>query len=174
MPNAIETRIESKNKKTPFSRWNITRLSSQTFSENPKIRVSGQDIDMRDYQNKNAVDCNIYEVLEKYNGDLKMTQAELNKKYVAISEELSEINNLADAHKLMDAGTKLWNGLPLDIRKEFNYSVGDFVKNGGKKLAVKIDQYNKMIAEQQAKYEAMAQPQTPSQTTEVKTETAVK
>lgn len=152
--NAIETRIETKNERTPFARWNINRISSQTFSENPKIRIAGKDISLKDYQNENATDTNIYEVLEKYNGDLKLTQEQLNKKYVALNDELTSIKSLADAHEMMNEGTKLWNSLDIDTRKQFGYSVNNFVKNGGTFLNKKIKEYNDFMKARDEKIKA--------------------
>lgn len=146
--NATEIRIETKNEKTPFSRWNINRISKQAFTENPKIRIAGKEIDMREYQNENARDTKIYEVLEKYNGDLKMTQEQLNKHYVALNDELAQINNLADAHKIINEGTKVWNSLDINIRKEFGNNVHNFIKNGETWLNKKINDYNELVKKQ--------------------------
>lgn len=143
--NAIEIRTETENEKTPFKRWNINRVAKQGFSENPTIRVAGKNLSLKDYTNENAIDTNIYEVLEKYNGDLKMTQEKLNNHYQAINDELAQINNLADATKIINEGTKVWNNLPLDIRKEFGYNINNFVKNGQKYATNKINEYNKLV-----------------------------
>lgn len=143
--NAIDYNDETKNEKTPFKRWNINRVAKKNFTENPTIRVSGKNISLKEYTNENAIDTNIYEVLEKYNGDLKMTQEKMNKHYQAISNEMAHINNLADATKIMDESKKVWNSLPLEMRKQFNNNIGTFAKNGQKYAQQKINEYNKMV-----------------------------
>lgn len=145
-----EIRIETTNKKTQFSRWNISRKSAQKFTEDPKIRVAGKDISLKEYQNNNAVDCNIYEIIEKYRGDLKLTAEMLNQKYVALQDELTEIKTLPDAIKQMQAGEKAWKELPLEIRAKFGYSVQNFIKNGANYVKNEIKSYNDAIAAKQA------------------------
>lgn len=140
-----EIRTETTNKKTQFSRWNIVRKSAQTFDENPKIRVSGKEISLKEYQNNNAVDCNIYQVLEKYRGDLKMTAEQLNMHYTAINDELTNIKTLPDAMMQIKEGEKAWNSLPLETRAKFGYSVQNFIKNGPKFLQDEIKKYNDKI-----------------------------
>lgn len=156
--NAIETRTETKNEKTPFSRWNINRVSKQTFDENPKVKIAGKFIDLREYTNANAEDTKIYDVMEKYNGDLKMTAEKLNNHYIAIDEELSKINTLQDAHERINQGTKVWNELPEKVRAKFNYSMKDFIVNGAKFAQGEIKKYNDMIAAEKAKWEAENKP----------------
>lgn len=141
----IENRNENTIKKTQFNRWNIIRKNSQTFDEDPKIKIKGHEISLKEYQNKNAEDCNIYEVLEKYNGNLKLTAEQLNEKHIYINEELTKIKSLPDALKVIEQGEKLWKELPSSIRKDFGNSVNNFIKNGNTYVNQKIKQYNATI-----------------------------
>ncbi len=164
---ATTTNIENKVEKTPFKRWNINRVAKQTFDENPTIRVSGKNISLKEYQNENAMDTNIYDVLEKYHGDLKLTQEALNNKYVAISDEMAQINNLADAYEIKNQAEKVWKELPLEIRREFGYSQDRFAKDGQKFAMKKVTEYNKLQEEIKLKNELAlkqqeAQKQLPS------------
>lgn len=147
---------EAKIEKTPFKRWNINRVAKQIFDEDPTIRVSGKNISLKKYQNANAEDTNIYDVLQKYHGDLTLTKEQLNKKYVAISDELAQINNLADAYAMKREAEKLWKELPLEIRKEFNYSQDHFAKNGAAFATKKVNEYKKLQAELKLKAEMEA------------------
>lgn len=139
-----EIRIETTNKKMPFKRWNIDRKNSIEFSENPKFRIQGKDISIKDYQNKNAVDCNIYEVIEKYRGDLKMTAEQLNQFHTEIDESLSNIKSMPDALMAIKAGEKAWKELPLDQRQKFGNSINRFLKDGPEYFKGEIKKYNEL------------------------------
>lgn len=140
-----EIRIVNNNEKTPFARWNIDRKFAIKFSEDPKFRIQGKNISIREFTNKNAVDTNIYEVIEKYRGDLKMSAAELNQFHNEIAQELKEIKNLPDALMQMKAAEEAWKNLPIDIRKDFGNSIQRFIKNGSSYLNKKITAYNKQM-----------------------------
>lgn len=148
MTNATEIRNETSIKKTPYTRWNIRRENSIKFSEDPKFRIEGKDVSIKEVQNAAAVDCNIYEVIEKYRGDLKMTAEELNKFHNELSDELTKIKSMPDALKQIKAGEEAWRNLPIDIRKDFGNSINNFIKNGSQYLTKKINAYNKLVEEQ--------------------------
>lgn len=143
-----EIRTTSTNKKTPYSRWNIVRKAATKYDEDPKFRMNGKNVSIKDFTNNNAVDCNIYEVIEKYRGDLKMSQAELNVFHTEMAEELSRIKNLPDALMQIKQAEEAWKNLPLDTRAQFGHSVQRFIKNGGEYLNKKINEYNQMIEKQ--------------------------
>lgn len=158
-----EIRNTSTNKKTPFARWNIVRKSAMEFDEDPKFRINSKDVSIKEYTNNNAVDTNIYEVIEKYRGDLKMTAEQLNQFHTEIAQELSEIKNLPDALIQMKRAEEAWKGLPLDTRQQFGNSIQRFVKNGKTYLDGKIKEYNDAIKAQeeaQKRAEALAKEQT--------------
>lgn len=159
-----EIRTETTNEKTPFKRWNITRKTSIEFSEDPKFRVNSKDLSIKEYTNKNAIDTNIYDVIEKYRGDLKMSAAELNVFHSEVAQELSEIKSLPDALKQMQKAESAWKNLPLDVRKDFGYSINKFMQHGETYLNKKISAYNQQIElqKQQAQANAQAQVQKPT------------
>lgn len=140
-----EVRTESYNKKTPFKRWNIIRHTGLVFSEDPKFRISGKDVSIKDTQNAAAVDTNIYEVIEKYRGDLKMTTEQLNQFHTEIDQELTKIKSLPDAMQAIKLGEEAWKNLPLDTRKEFGNSINRFLKEGNTYFKNKIKAYENDI-----------------------------
>lgn len=139
--NRTEIRDESYVEKTPFKRWNITRKSAVKFSEDPTFRQGSKDISIKEFTNKNAIDSNIYEVIEKYRGDLKMTAEELNIFHNEVAEELSEIKSLPDAVKQIQKAEQVWKNLPMEIRKDFGNSQSRFLQNGKTYLEGKIKAY---------------------------------
>lgn len=140
-----EIRTESYNKKTPFKRWNIIRHTGLVFSEDPKFRIGGKDVSIKDTQNAAAVDTNIYEVIEKYRGDLKMTTEQLNQFHTEIDQELTKIKSLPDAMQAIKAGEEAWKNLPSDTRKEFGNSISRFLKEGNTYFKNKIKAYENDI-----------------------------
>ena len=139
MSNDFRTEIE--NKKAKYSRWSKVRNFGQSFEEDPKVKRAGKYISLREFTNKNAVDSNIYEVLAKYRGDLKMTQAEMQTHAVANADNLAEIHNLADAFKVQAQAKEAWATLPLEIRKEFGNNKTQFMINGAKWANKKISDF---------------------------------
>lgn len=144
-----EIRTTSTNKKTPYARWNVVRKSATKYTEDPKFRMNGKDVSIKEFTNKNAIDTNIYEVIEKYRGDLKMSQAELNVFHTEMAEELNQIHSLPDALMQVKKAEEAWKNLPLETRAQFGHSVNRFVKNGSEYLNKKINEYNQMIEKQQ-------------------------
>lgn len=148
-----EIRIENTDKKAPFKRWCINRKNSIKFNDDPKFRIQGKDISIKDYQNKNAVDCNIYEVIEKYRGDLKMTAEQLNQFHTEIDESLANIKSMPDALMAIKAGEKAWKELPLEQRQIFGNSINRFLKDGPEYFKREIKKYNDLQAKPQAEQE---------------------
>ena len=140
-----EIRNTSSNQKTEFSRWNIVRENATRYSEDPKFRIGGKDVSIREVQNNAAVDTNIYEVIEKYRGDLKMSAEQLNQFHIELDETLSEIKSLPDAMQAIQKGEKAWKNMPLDLRNKFGNSINNFLKNGQTYLKDEIKKYNEQI-----------------------------
>ena len=137
-----EIRTETLNTKTPFKRWNIVRHTATSYDEDPKFRIGGKNVSIKDTQNAAAVDTNIYEVIEKYRGDLKMTAEQLNQFHIEVDQELSKIKNLPDAMAAIKAGEEAWRNLPLDTRKEFGNNINRFLKEGNTYFKNKIKEFN--------------------------------
>lgn len=136
-----EIRTETINKKTPFARWNINRKSAMAFDEDPKFRIGGKNVSIKDTQNAAAIDTNIYEVIEKYRGDLKMSAEQLNQFHIEIDQSLTEIKNLPDAMKAIQKGEEAWNNLDANTKKIFGNSINKFLKEGNDYFKGKIKEY---------------------------------
>lgn len=149
-----ELRTQTVDKKTPFKRWNICRKNATEYEENPKFRIAGKDISIKDYQNKNAIDCNIYEVMEKYNGNLQMTTEQLNQFHTELNDELTNIKTLPDALMQIKEGENAWKQMPLEERARWGHSINNFIKNGPEYYNKKVQEINEM----KTKLEAENQP----------------
>lgn len=148
-----EIRNTTTNKKAKYSRWSEIRKFGQSFEEDPMIKRNGKKVSLKKFTNENAIDTNIYEVLDKYRGDLKLTQAELQAKYTEISDDLAEVKSMGEALNLQLKAKQAWNNLPLDIRKQFGNNKTNFLLNGKKWADDKISEYNRLQAEIKAKQE---------------------
>ena len=143
--------------KTPFSRWNKINRAIHDFTLNEKIKRNGEELNLQKYINENNRDCTIYQVLETYRGDLKLTQARMNVLTHQVSDELMEIKDLRDALTVMKKAEETWKQMPLEIRKEFNNNVSEFQKNGLNWANQKIKEFNAL---QQAKKQPITKEET--------------
>lgn len=97
----------------------------QTFTENPTIRRKGKDVDAQDYINSFKADTEIYSIIEKYGSIEKIPMD------TQIIE--SDLQGIKDRRDILDAQIKserLWNSLPLEVRKEFGNNINEFRQNG--------------------------------------------
>lgn len=160
MEQDVKNTIYARTKETPFTGWNKINRVEQTFSKGGQIRRNGKEVNLQEFINENNQDCTIYQVYEKYRGDMKMTQAELNTMHHKIADELTEIKDLRSAFEVMKRAEQSWRELPLEVRKEFGHSVQEFQKTGLDWANNKIRAENERIAKikaEQAKLEAEAQ-----------------
>ena len=90
----------------------------------PKLLKFGKEIDVRTWINKNNVDCEIYETLEKY--------GKIKKNAVDMPQIIGEFEQL-DLRKHLDreiATGQMWEGLPLEVRQEFRHDKNLFAETG--------------------------------------------
>ena len=148
----VKLETYDRTRKTPFNGWNKINRVKQTFSNGGTIRRNGKEINLQEFINANNEDCTIYQVFEKYCGNKKLTAEKLNVLTHEVSQDLSEINGLADALEVMKKAEASWKKLPLEIRNEFGNSVANFQKNG-------LSWANKKIAEAEEAKKAILQKQ---------------
>lgn len=117
------------------TQWSQKKESKGIDLGEPTIEIKGAKIKVRDWINENNTDCEIYETLEKYGiiNVRKMNDEELK----AIASEIGNMN-LMEAMDRLKEGEKIWKDLPLEMRKEFNNDVEEFIKNGEKWVKEKI------------------------------------
>ena len=87
---------------------------------NPKLIKFGKEIDVRTWINENNVDCEIYETLEKY-GTLPRNEINLPEIY----GELEQLDLRSYLDREIITGN-MWESLPIEIRKEFNFDKNKF------------------------------------------------
>lgn len=139
---------ENRVSKTPFSRWNKINRAIHVFNDAQKIKRNGKELNLQQYINENNIDCTIYQVLETYRGDLKITREKMNTLTHEVAQQLSGVNGLNDALQIMEKAKDAWVTLPLTIRKEFNNNIGEFQKNGLSWANQKIAELNKLKQQQ--------------------------
>lgn len=129
-------------KTTPFKRWNEKKkcVSEEPKEEQRLIKRNGKFISLQQFINENNRDCTIYDVLNTYRGDLKLTQARLNTITHTVADDLQSIDGLRDALEIMKKAKSSWNELPLEIRKEFKNDISNFQVNGLNWAKTKIAQ----------------------------------
>lgn len=154
----VELETINRTKETPFNGWNKINRAKTTYSDGGKIKRAGDEMSLQEYINSNNQDCTIYQVLDTYRGDKRLTVAQLNTMHQTISDELAEIKDLPTALEVMKEAEKSWKKLPLEVRKEFNNSVAEFQRNGMNWANNKIKAYqDEQKAEQLKQQEAIKQ-----------------
>lgn len=121
------------------------RPTPQKFG-NPKIIRAGQELDVRSWIEEGREDTELYKTLEKYGCIDRMI---VNKEQVF--GDLTEIMDLRNSMDQMREANKLWEGLPLDFRKEFLNDKNEFMRNG-------IDYLKKKIEEEKTEKPIKTQP----------------
>lgn len=141
----MNDRIETidRNNKTPFNRWNTVNRAIHNFEDNAKLKRNGQEVTLQNYLNEARKDCTIYDVLETYRGDLKLTAEKMNTLHHKVAQDLEGVKDLRDALEVMKKAEASWRELPLEVRKEFGNNVSEFQKNGLSWAKEKIKAYNK-------------------------------
>lgn len=116
-----------------------------------KIEVmrKNKKINVQKWINEGNQDLTIYDVLEKYHGDLKMTQEELNVQTQELSDVFNRIKNLRDVYEIQKEATNAWDSLPLEIRREFGHDKKRFTAEGKTWVENKIKWLNEQIDKQQ-------------------------
>lgn len=118
-------------------------LLGQEFSEDPKIKRDGKEVSIKDHVQTFKDDCEIYTLIEKY-GSIK----EIPMETAIIEGDISSIKNLRDIKEAEIAEKRLWEKLPLNIRKEFNNDMYDFRKNGQKWVKEQLKKEAEIIKNQ--------------------------
>ena len=126
----------------------------QDFGD-PKLIKYGKEIDVKTWIHENNVDCEIYETLEKY-GTVKMAKAD-HEGIVGDMEKL----DLRQALDRKIASENLWASLPLDVRKEFNHNVDEFMEKGLEWAKNKVKEANEKALADKTKTNTSGQNQTP-------------
>ena len=109
----------------------------QTFKKEIWIRC-GEEIDVDKFIQENREDTELIPALGKY-GCIPQSLLDTNKVY----GDLMNIKNLKDQFEIMNKTEELFYNLPIDVRREFNNNIKEFIKNGKSYLENKIKQEQK-------------------------------
>lgn len=116
---------------------------SQTFDkDNIKITKAGKEINVYQAIQDSREDTEIYPTLEKYKciDRLKLNTEE-------VYGDIRNIKDLRSTIEQVQEAEKLWEGLPLEIRKEFGHSKKEFMDKGENWLKNKIEAEKPKIEE---------------------------
>lgn len=101
---------------------------------NPKIKMAGKILDVRDWIDAGREDTEIYATLEKYGCiDRLMMNTE------QVFADMTNIMDLRNSMEQMKQADALWDSLPLEFKKEFLNNKKDFMERGLDVLKKKID-----------------------------------
>lgn len=136
----LEQKVENIiDEKIPFTAM-IRKISKgQTFGR-PKLIKAGKEFDVFDWIQEGREDTEIYTTLEKYNCIDRM-----KLDHEALFGDMTEMKDLRGTIEQAKRGQELWNGLPIDVRSEFNNDIANFIENGMDWLKKKIEQKKEKI-----------------------------
>lgn len=116
---------------------------AQNFNKDEiKITMKNQELNIYKMIQDAREDTEIYPTLEKYGSIERMVM-----KTPDVYQDLREIKDLRSSMDQVKEATKLWENLPLNVRKEFGHSQKEFMEKGENWLKNKIDQQYKIEEE---------------------------
>lgn len=118
---------------------------------NATVNQAGNIINWKKYTQENNYDLDIYEVREKYDGQYR------NRLKYDPEVEKAEIDHTLTLDKVFERQKALknqWLNLPLEVRKEFDNDVNNFIDNGQTWLDTKVKAVQKERLEKQKAIEA--------------------
>ncbi len=141
-------------KKTPFKKFNkYTEFSKKFDKEKIKIKRNGKYVNAYDYAQSNRTGTEIYATLEKYNGNLKMTQDAMKNYALELRGNIGEIGDLQTVLNNKIKAEQIWENMPEKIKKQFNYSMNDFLENGETWVKNMIEEKKKSLKSKKEKEE---------------------
>lgn len=140
--------------------------AKQIYDKEVKITKAGKTFKMYDSIQEANVDTDIYEVAKKYG--MEGSEKESAETYMAknLSQISEEMQNYTDLRSVLDkkiAAQNMWQELPIDIRKQFNNDMNEFMDNGPEWI-------KNLIEKQKAEEAKIAETIKQTATTEVKNE----
>lgn len=112
---------------------------------NATVVQAGKVINWKKFTQENNVDLDIYEVREKYDGQY-VNRLKYDPEIGKV--EIDHTMTLEKVYERNKAIKNQWLNLPLEIRKEFDNDINNFIDNGQKWLNNKVE---KIVKERQAK-----------------------
>lgn len=126
----------------PFSAMVRKKTKGQTFGR-PKLTKAGKEFDVHNWIQEGRDDTEIYPTLEKY-GCLERMELD----HEALFGDMTEMSDLRGTIERAKKAEELWNGLPIEVRTEFNNDKSLFAEQGLEWLKKKIDEKKKTTTEQ--------------------------
>ena len=124
--------MEVKNFKINIER---KRMAQDFNKEEITVTKAGKEINVYNFIQESREDTEIYPTLEKYGCIDRMIINEPD-----VYSDLRNIKDLRNSIEQVQEATKLWENLPLDIRREFGHSQKEFMEKGEKWLKNKIQE----------------------------------
>lgn len=123
--------METKNFKINTER---KRMAQKFDAENIEITKAGKVINVYQAIQDAREDTEIYPTLERY-GCIERLKLNTPEVY----EDIRNIKDLRSSMEQVQEANKLWESLPLEVRKEFGHSSKEFLEKGENWLKNKID-----------------------------------
>nr|DAG78126.1 MAG TPA: Scaffold protein [Microviridae sp.] len=104
---------------------------------------AGQKINVYDLIQAAGENTDLYKIMDTYGVTSQEAIARAQMDTGQLYQDLTSLNSpndLRDAMQKIENAETMWRNLPLEVRKEFNFSKGEFLNRGEKWLKQKIDE----------------------------------
>jgi hypothetical protein len=124
------------NAERPFRVLMIRARKEQNFDKKEiSVKKAGKKINVYDMIQAGREDTEVYPTLEKY-GSIEKMQLDTKGTYA----DLTEIGNLRNVIERANKAEELWQGLPLQVRQQFNHNPSLFMESGEQWIKKMIDE----------------------------------
>lgn len=116
------------------------------FDKDLKITKAGKTFKMYDAIQEANVDTDIYQVALKYGmrgAEKECAQTYMRNNMMQLEEDMQEFMDLRNVLDRKIAADNMWSDLPIEIKKEFNNNVNEFMDNGQEWLQRKSAEFQK-------------------------------
>lgn len=128
------------------------------FNKDLRVTKAGKTFKMYDAIQEANVDTDIYEVARKYGmvgAETECAEMYMRKNLQNLTEDMQEFQDLRAVLDKQIKAQNMWNDLPLELKKQFNHNVNEFMEQGPAWLEKENQKWQEEIKKQQAAVEAL-------------------
>lgn len=126
--------------------------AKQMFDKDLKVTKQGKTFKMYDAIQEANVDTDIYEVARKYGmvgAEKECAEAYMKKNLIELDEGFQEFMDMRSVLDKKIQAENMWNNLPIEIKRQFNNDVNEFMDNGPDWIKQQVELENQRQTQQQ-------------------------
>lgn len=126
--------------------------AKQMFDKDLKVTKQGKTFKMYDAIQEANVDTDIYEVARKYGmvgAEKECAETYMQKNLTELDEAFQEFMDMRSVLDKKIQAENMWNDLPIEIKRQFNNDVNEFMDNGPDWIKQQVELENQRLAQQE-------------------------